>query len=208
MTDMNIIENIFVKNLEDLLSSFTSQKINLIRFLKNNFKENIHYIIDTNIKNISKKGSGGSNKIHYLLTEECFELIKNSFNLRNRYIPFINDNIKCVNIMMSLETSTIGFIANSFCDVLDVKQQQYFGKYKVDLYFPKYDLAIECDENNHDDRDIVYEKTREDYILSLGKTIIRFNPNDKKFDLSLVLREINKIILKKEVNNNVINVRF
>ena len=101
---------------------------------------------------------------------------------------------------MSLETSTIGFIANSFLGILSIKQQQYFNKYKVDLYFPEYDLVVECDENNHDDRDAVYEKIREDYILSLGKSMIRFNPNTKLFDLSLVIREIHRIIIGKDAN--------
>ena len=56
---------------------------------------------------------------------------------------------------------------------------------------------VECDENNHIDRNQIEEKIREEFILSLGNIIIRFNPNDSKFDLSLVLQEINKIILKQ-----------
>ena len=98
---------------------------------------------------------------------------------------------------MSIETQTIGFIANSFCEVVPCKRQHMFAQYKVDLYFPEQELVIECDENNHDDRDPHKEKEREDYILSLGKTIIRFNPNHNKFDLSFVLREINRVILNK-----------
>ena len=31
------------------------------------------------------------------------------------------------------------------------------GKYRIDLYFPKYKLAIECYEFDHRDRDIGYE---------------------------------------------------
>ena len=31
------------------------------------------------------------------------------------------------------------------------------GKYKIGLYFPKYQLTIECDELDHRDRDIGYE---------------------------------------------------
>ena len=59
---------------------------------------------------------------------------------------------------------------------------------------------VECDENNHIDRNQIEEKIREEFILSLGNTIIRFNPNDSKFDLSLVLQEINKIIFLKQNN--------
>jgi len=42
-----IDETKFTKNLEDLLiiSKLTSHKHNIVRFIKNNFKENIDYII-------------------------------------------------------------------------------------------------------------------------------------------------------------------
>ena len=62
------------------------------------------------------------------------------------------------------------------------------GKYIVDLYLPLYNLIIECDENNHDDRDVIYEKTREQYLLLEVNTIIIFNPKDKYFNLSIVKR--------------------
>jgi very-short-patch-repair endonuclease len=73
------------------------------------------------------------------------------------------------------------------------------GKYKVDLYFIDYNLVIECDEFNHEDRDIIKEKIREEYILSLGNKIIRYNPNEKNFDLSNVLREINMFLFSKKI---------
>ena len=62
-----------------------------------------------------------------------------------------------------------------------------------------YKLVIECDENNHDDRDPIQEKNRENYITSLGNKIIRFNPNDSGFDLSTVLREINVILFSNKL---------
>lgn len=205
-----IVENNFSKNLEDLLPLFTSQKINITRFLEKNFKESIHYIIDKNniINKSNIKKHGGNNKINYMLTEEAFELVKNTYNLKHRYICRIG-NSKHVNIIMSLENQTIGFIENSFKDIFKIKRQHPFDKYKVDLYFRKYKLVVECDENNHSDRDSYYEKERERYILSLGNTIIRFDPNDKLFDLSLVLREINKILFSKEKkDSSVILVKF
>jgi very-short-patch-repair endonuclease len=106
---------------------------------------------------------------------------------------------------MNIENQTIGFIENSFKNVIDVRRQYSFDKYRVDLYFTCARLIIECDENNHKDRNEIYEKEREDFILSQKNTIIRYNPNDKLFDLSLVLREINKILLKNtniEYNQN------
>ena len=100
--------NKFTKDLEELLY-LSKQKINLTRYLQKNFKENIHYIIEKdNFKNIPKYG--GQNKIVYMLTEQAFELLKNSYNLRNRYIVDISDNVKCINIGMCIENQTIGFI--------------------------------------------------------------------------------------------------
>jgi len=68
------------------------------------------------------------------------------------------------------------------------------GCYRIDLYFPKYCLAIECDENNHIDRDPSDEKIRDEYIISQSNKLIHYNPNKYQFDLSDVLREIHKVI--------------
>ena len=185
--------NTFIRNLDELLY-LSSRKDSLTYNLKKKYKENIHYIrqYDDN-KNI--KQNGGQNKITYLLTEEAFELFKNSYNFRNRYIIDINDKIKCVNVGMCIENQTIGFIENSFKGIIDCKRQFIINKYRVDLYFINYKLIIECDENNHEDRNPIKEKFREEYLLSLGNNIIRYNPNEPSFDLSNVLREINRVIL-------------
>jgi very-short-patch-repair endonuclease len=191
MTENNIE---FIKNLEELMKNFTSQKIKIVEFLKNNFKENIHYIIEKTYDE-KKQGRGGHNKINYLLTEKTFELINNSFNLKHRYLTKINDNCEHVNLLMSLENQTIGFIENCFENVIKTKRQKTIGTYRVDLYFYDYKLIIECDENNHSNRNHEYENKREKFLLLEGNSIIRYDPNHKNFDLSLVLREINKIII-------------
>ena len=109
---------------------------------------------------------------------------------------------------MSLENQTIGFIENSFKDIIKTKRQKIFNNYKVDLYFEDYKLVVEWDENDHLDRDPIKEKERESYILSTGNSIIRYNPNDKLFDLSLVLREIHKFILNFDRQTKLIKVNF
>ena len=38
------------------------------------------------------------------------------------------------------------------------------GKYRIDLYFPRSRLVIECDEFDHCDRDIGYEVGRQKHI--------------------------------------------
>ena len=182
----------FVRNLEELLY-LASQKYRLVSHLTKNYKENIHYIIEKNKFNPIKQ-NGGQNKITYLLTEEAFELLKNTYNLRNKYIVDLSKNVKYINSGMSVETQTICFISNAYSNMINVKRQFNIGKYRADLYFVDYKLVIECDENNHDDRDQENEKIREIYITSLGNKIIRYNPNEKGFDLSNVLREINAIL--------------
>jgi very-short-patch-repair endonuclease len=185
----------FVRNLEEL-SYLASQKIRLVQHLTKNYKENIHYIIERNKIKLTNQ-HGGHNKINYLLTEEAFEILKNSFNLRNRYIVDLSENIKQINIGMCIENQTIGFISNAYSNMLNVKRQFTIGKYRADLYFIDYKLVIECDENNHTDRDPENEKIRETYITLLGNKIIRYNPNEKGFDLSNVLREINAVLFNK-----------
>lgn len=176
----------FIRNIEEL-NYLTPHKCKLTQHLKKNYKVNIHYIIEkNNVNNTTKNSWGGNNKISYLLTENAFELLKNSYNLRNRYIVDVCDSIKCVNLGMCVE--------NAYSNVLKIKRQYVFKPYKVDLYFIDYKLVIECDENNHIDRDPKYEIVREKYIISLGNKIIRYNPNEPTFDLSKVLRDINKVL--------------
>jgi len=182
----------FTKDLDDLVLHFKSQKTTLVKHMEKNYKENLHYIKRKMTPN--GKQNGGQNKIIYLLTESAFELLKNSYNLRNRYIVDISDSVKCINIGMCIENQTIGFIENVFKGVIECKRQFPMGKYKIDLYFPDYRLAVECDENNHIDRDQVLEKIREDYIISHFIKLIRYNPNTSHFDLSDVICEINKFL--------------
>jgi very-short-patch-repair endonuclease len=183
----------FTRNLDELLD-IASKKTNITNHLKKNYKENVHYIIQTQRE--TKKGWGGQNKKTFLLTEVAFELLKNSYNMRNRYIVNVSDTVTCVNIGMCIENQTIGFIENSFKGVIECRRQHPIGTYRIDLYFPAYHLAVECDEYNHADRDPEYEKIREEYILAQGNQLIRYNPNAPQFDLSNVLRDIHKVVMR------------
>jgi hypothetical protein len=85
--------SLYTHNVEELTAYLACQKGQIVMHLKKNYKENIHYIIENNKPNIIKQ-NGGQNKINFLLTEDAFELLKNSYNLRNRYIVNVTDNIK------------------------------------------------------------------------------------------------------------------
>ena len=95
----NIVdETIFTKNLDELLLFFNSQKVRLVEFVKNNFKENEHYII-RKAYNDDKKGSGGHNKINYLLTDYVYNVTRNTFNLKHRYVRTFLDNVEQMKII-------------------------------------------------------------------------------------------------------------
>ena len=196
----------FTKNIDELVDVFNSQKVCLTTFVKKNFKDGIHFIEQKQNEKLNHRG--GHNRIHMLLTEDAFVLVKNTYNLKNRYIKKINENCGHVNVVMCIETQTIGFIENSFSEALRLTRQKRFGTYYIDLYFEDYNLAIECDENDHKDRDITYERTREQYLLEQNITILRYNPNDKNFDLSDVLRKITKVLFNKPDVPSVIKVVF
>ena len=60
--------------------------------------------------------------------------------------------------------------------------------YRIDTYFPKYKLAIEVDEQGHNDRDIDYEIKRQKAIeKELGCEFIRINPAKENFNILLKL---------------------
>ena len=68
------------------------------------------------------------------------------------------------------------------------------GKYRIDLYFPKYNLAIECDEFDHRHRNIEYEVERQKHIEKLFNcTFVRFNPDAKDF---FILEVVNKMFVQ------------
>jgi len=71
--------------------------------------------------------------------------------------------------------------------------QYRVGNYRIDLYFPEYKLAIECDEPQHlHPNNIEADKIRETYIsLNTGCTFYRFAPYDKSFDLFRATRILN-----------------
>ena len=185
----------FTIEIEVLAECLNALKQGILRYLKKNFKENVHYKYDGYYKQ-DKGKQIGNNRQRILVTQNCYELVKNSYNLRNKYLTEINDNFKCVNVVMCLENSTIGFIENSLRGIVNMRRQQIINNYRVDLYFPDTKLIVECDEDNHNDRNAVDERTRDNILTSLGNKVIHFNPNDSKFDLSNVLREIFSVIFQ------------
>ena len=107
-------------------------------------------------------------------------------------------NRKC----LTKEQQTLSALTNVF-KTEKFEDQFKVGKYYLDLYFPEYKIVIECDENGPTDRKPYDERVRMDYVNeTLGLTDdnwIRYNPDEKDFDLSKVMGQIYiKINLQKQ----------
>jgi very-short-patch-repair endonuclease len=105
---------------------------------------------------------------------------------------------------MTLESSTIGFICNSL-KALSIQfiRQYKIDKFYIDLYIPELFLAIECDELNHNEYDKTKELERTDFIeKNLHCNFIRFNPNDKEFDISNVISQIVEVFINYNKEKN------
>ena len=118
--------------------------------------------------------------------------------LDNPVIKELGIDLKLV--LLSKEQEYIGTIVNAFHD-LKLYKQFAVGTYKIDLYFPDHNLAIECDEFNHTDRDPEYEKERQVFIENeLKCKFIRFNPDSKDFSVHRVVRMISEHMMKIKMN--------
>ena len=81
---------------------------------------------------------------------------------------------------------------------ISMKGQFSIGSYRIDLYFPEYKLAIECDEHDHKDRDINYEIRQQKFIEDLlNCKFIRYNPDAKDFTIESALNKILQYIYQK-----------
>lgn len=183
----------FNKNLEDLSIYFNTRKNDLKIFLRKHFKQDIHFVISKEKPNGSY---GGHNKETILLNDKTYELIKNSYNLKNRYIT----NIKSQNpFLTNIESNTLGFIETILKDIIECKRQFKVDTYYIDLYIPSKKLAIECDEYNHNDSsyDNIKEIEREKYLKEKLKcNLIRFNPCSKDFIFEKFVNETLKLVFK------------
>jgi len=92
------------------------------------------------------------------------------------------------------ESESCGAIMKAFKGEKMIMQYSVL-KYRVDLYFPEYNLLVECDELGHSDRDPKKEKKRYERITKeLNCKWLRFNPDDKDFNIFDTINQIFNII--------------
>ena len=109
-------------------------------------------------------------------------------------------NIEINSKPLRYEQETIASILKVFSKE-SYRLQYNVGGYLIDLYFPEYNLAVECDENGHKNYNQDKEKEREIYIKDKIKChFVRYNPNKEDFDILDVVSQIYDFILKKRSN--------
>jgi very-short-patch-repair endonuclease len=112
-----------------------------------------------------------------------------------------------LNLDITKEQKTIGQIRRAFKH-LETIQQFKIAPYYVDLYFPDYKIAVECDEQAHRKYIQKVEFKRQNYIEQvLGCTFVRYNPDALNFNIGDVINQIIMLIYGKEQKKEEHNAR-
>lgn len=103
----------------------------------------------------------------------------------------------------SIEQDVLSKIIKAFPNEHIALQKTVLGKYKLDLYFPDYGLAIEVDEFGHSDRAEKYDEEREQEILRKTKVnrFVRINPDSKRYDIFDSIGFIHSYISNNQIAN-------
>lgn len=91
------------------------------------------------------------------------------------------------------ESETLKYITTVFKkEEYELQYKVPNTKYRIDLYFPKYKIAVECDEDHHKYQQ-KQDKKREDEIIEILRcSFIRYSPSDNIF--KTIQRIYNKIL--------------
>lgn len=187
----------YTKNIENLILELNARKDHIKTFLVKNFTINKDYTINL-VNKIKINGGGGWNKEEIFMTEDTYNLILNSYNIKNKYTKCLQKNI--INpFIINIESNTIGFLQYILKDIVITYREFKCNIYRIDLYIPIIKLAIECDEFKHNTYDKINEINRENIIKKeLSCEFYRFNPCDKNFIFEDFINNILKeIFLRK-----------
>lgn len=169
-------------NVHEAINRNVDVKIKLIDLLKNN--------------KISSKRLSKINLNNFYITEiGCKKLIikstkPNTLEIAKLFGVSIFEKVEVI------ESEIIRKIMKAFSSE-KMEYQKKCGKYKIDLYFTKYKIAIECDEDGHNRYNEECEIERQNFIEEkLECSFLRFNPNAKDFNLYSMLGNISHKIIE------------
>ena len=136
-------------------------------------------------------------KAIYISLTGLKQLLQKNRVSRPEAIKAFQDNIEGLDldlILMYKEQECIGAIETTFSNLETKRQFRVDNKYVIDLYIPLYNIAVECDEFNHSDREI-----RQRYIEEkLGCKFVRFNPDEPNFTVHNAVNAVWLQIYKKQ----------
>ena len=76
--------------------------------------------------------------------------------------------------------------------------QKQVGRYRVDLYLPDYNVALEVDEHGHQDRDPEYERCRQAYVeRALGCEFMRVDPDAPDFNVFKLCAKLAALVMAR-----------
>ena len=142
---------------------------------------------------ISKKTNGGNQNVSYITYDGLIKVLLKSRKPESIDMSTLMGLNRKTQYYVSIETDIIKCILTTF-DGNNMKMQYNIDDYYIDLYFPEYLLAIECDEFHHNNsKNKIQDDIRTLHInKTLGCSFIRFNPYEKGFNLFVLLNDIHK----------------
>lgn len=78
----------------------------------------------------------------------------------------------------------------------EIERQVEIGGYQVDLFFPKYGLVVEIDEEGHQDYNQISELGREYLIESAGLEVIRYNPDGEPIEV--LFKQVYEYLMERQ----------
>jgi len=142
----------------------------------------------------NQKMSHHDGRAVYISKDGLIELLTKSRTLASYHATKVISDKLGLNLQfvynVSKQQETLNTIKAAFKDLSCISEYTV-DTYRIDLYFPDLNLAVECDEHGHVNRDQHYEQEREEYIKKvLGCVFIRYNPDSSRFDIGDVIYEI------------------
>jgi very-short-patch-repair endonuclease len=155
-----------------------------------NLNDNLRYF-DKDKCLIPSKTNGGIQQLTYITHTGLLKILtKSRKRCSQEFANAIGVDIKSVSFAC-IEASSIDCICKTFTGE-EMIEQYRISNFIIDLYFPKYKLAIECDEKGHNNnKNIIKDAVREAYLKSfLACKFIRYKPYEKDFNIFDLLNEI------------------
>lgn len=154
-------------------------------------RSHLKNLAETDKKTFKVDTNGGQQSMTYISCDAFIRFMTmsrnpNSIELASR----LNINV-VTRYYTSFETDIIKCILTTFDGTIMIPQYRCL-QYRIDLYFPEYCLALECDENRHnsESNQLLDIGRQKDIQQVLGCRFIRFQPQKRGFNLFELLNSI------------------